>query len=226
MKIVAGLFLALTCLVQPALAEDRFPPLVLEKMTPEQRVVADSILTGPRASLVGPFNAWLRSPSLADRLQQVGKYIRFENSLPARLSEFAILITARTWTAQFEWYAHHPLAMKGGLDPKIADQLALGKRPVGMKDDEAVVYDFVTELYRTRTVTEATFQNANKALGEQGVVDLIATCGYYDIVSMTLNVAKVPVPTDSPIPQLPILKDEPAGPPAGGAQKASKASKK
>src|SRR4029079_15617026 len=128
-------------------------------------------LSGPRAGNTspeavdrvlrgGPFNAWLRSPELGDRLQKVGEYIRYQTSLPLRLNEFAILITAREWTSQYEWYAHHPLAMKAGLDPKIAEELALGKRPSEMKEDEAAVYDFCIQLHRTRKVDDATFKRA------------------------------------------------------------------
>ena len=125
--------LAVLCLVNAtaAPAAERFAPLDPDRMTPEQKKVADDIVSGPRKSLSGPFNAWLRSPQLADRLQRVGEYLRFHSSVPARLNEFAILITARQWTAQYEWYAHYPLAIKAGLDPRIATELATGKRPEG-----------------------------------------------------------------------------------------------
>ena len=178
----------------PAQATDRFPQLDPDRLTAEQRRVADAILSGPRGALVGPFNAWLRSPDLADRLQKVGEYLRFGSSLPRRLNEFANLITAREWDAQFEWFAHHRMAMEAGLDPAVAQDLAAGRRPADMRDDEAVVYDFATQLRRDRRVSDATFRSAVDMLGEQGVVDLIAVTGYYDLVSMTLNVAQVPVP--------------------------------
>ena len=97
----------------------------------------------------------MRSPDLGNRLQNVGAYIRYKTSLPLRLNEFAILITAREWTSQYEWYAHYPLALKAGLDAKLADELALGKRPSAMKEDEAAVYDFCTQLHRTRNVDDA-----------------------------------------------------------------------
>ena len=175
-------------------AGPRFPTLAPEAMTPEQTEAAEAIMSGPRKSLGGPFNAWLRSPALADRLQRVGAYLRFETSLPHRLNEFAILITARHWGAQFEWYAHHRLALQAGLDPAVATDLAEGRRPAGMKADETAVYDFCTELRRDRQVSDAAFAAAKAALGEQGVVELIAVSGYYDLVSMTLNVAQVPLP--------------------------------
>jgi 4-carboxymuconolactone decarboxylase len=175
-------------------AAERFTPLDPDKMTPEQKKVADDILSGPRKSLSGPFSAWLRSPQLADRLQRVGDYLRFHSSVPARLNEFAILITARQWTAQYEWYAHYPLALKAGLDPRIAAELAAGKRPDNMADDEALVYDFCLALHRGQTISDKLFDAAVAKLGEQGVVDLIAVNGYYDLVAMTLNAANVQVP--------------------------------
>ena len=194
---------------------ERFPILQPEQMTAEQKKVLDAILSGPRAANYGPegvarvlrggpFNAWLRSPELGDRLQKVGEYIRFNSSLPLRLNEFAILITAREWTSQYEWYAHHPLAMKAGLDPRIAEELALGKRPSGMKDDEAAVYEFCTQLHRNKKVDDAAFNRALALFGEKGVVDLIGVSGYYTAVSMTLNVAEVPVPAGTPLPLKPL----------------------
>jgi 4-carboxymuconolactone decarboxylase len=196
--VLAGL--ASVLLALPGYAQDRMAPIPVEKMTPEQKKVADAIMTGPRKSLGGPFNAWLRSPELADRLQQVGEYIRFKTSLDHRLNEFAILITAQHWGSQYEWYAHHPLAMKAGLDPKIAAELAEGKRPSSMKDDEAVVYEFSTQLHDKHNVDEATYKAAVAKLGEQGVMDLIALNGYYDLVSMTLNVAQVRPPESEKVP--------------------------
>jgi 4-carboxymuconolactone decarboxylase len=194
MKVAIGIAVGLLLAGTQARAADRFPQLTPENMTPEQRKVAETIMSGPRKNLNGPFNAWLRSPELGDRLQKVGEYIRFHSSLPARLNEFAILIAAREWTAQYEWFAHYPLAVKAGLDPKVASDLAVGRRPAGMQDDEKIIYDFCTELRRKRKVSDSTFNAAVGKFGEQGVVDLIGVSGYYDVVSMTLNVAQVQLP--------------------------------
>jgi 4-carboxymuconolactone decarboxylase len=181
----------------------RFPPLSPEEMTPEQRKAADAIASGPRRGLRGPFQAWLRSPELADRLQKVGEFVRFSSSVPAKLNELAILITARAWDAQFEWWAHRRLALEAGLDPSIADDIAAGRRPAVLTPDEAVVYDFCTELRRDRRVSDKTFAAAKALLGERGVVELVGVSGYYDAVSMTLNVAEVPIPDDAaPLPPL------------------------
>jgi 4-carboxymuconolactone decarboxylase len=172
----------------------RYPPLSLDEMTPAQREVAEAISSGPRGGLRGPFQAWLRSPEIAQRLQKVGEYLRFSSSVPRRLNELAILITARHWDAQYEWFAHHRLAMEAGLDPAVAADIAEGRRPAAMQADEAVVYDFCTELRGTRHISDATLARAQALLGEAGVIDLIAVSGYYDVVSMTLNVAEVPLP--------------------------------
>ena len=195
-----GWILAGVLMSTAANAAERFPVLAPEAMTPAQKAVADKIVSGPRKSLGGPFNAWLRSPALADRLQQVGEHIRFSSSVPRKLNEFAILITARAWNAKYEWYAHYPLALAAGLEPAVAADLAQGIRPRGMTPDEAEVYAFCTELRRDKSVSDATFAAVQKRLGDQGVVDLIAVNGYYDLVSMTLNVAQVETPPDGALP--------------------------
>ncbi len=206
MKSSLALALAFAGIVSSAQAGDRFPVLAPEQLSPEQAKLLQALLAGPRGGGAtgpeavnrimtgGPFNAWMRSPDLGERLQKVGEYIRFDTSLPLRLNEFAILITARHWTSQYEWYAHLPLAIKAGLDPKIAEQLALNKRPAGMKDDEAAVYDFCTQLHRTKKVGDAAYKRAVTLFGEKGAMDLIGVSGYYTAVSMTLNVAEVGVP--------------------------------
>lgn len=182
---------------------ERLPALDSAGMSAQQRRVAEAILSGPRGSMEGPFSAWLRSPTLADLLQRVGAYLRFETPLPPRVKEFAILVTAREWDCQFEWYAHHRLALEAGLEPQVAADLAAGRRPAGMQEDERIVYDFATELRRDRNVSDEVYRAAVAAFGEQGVVDLIALNGYYDLVSMTLNVAGVRVPEgDPPLPPL------------------------
>ncbi|MGE5095053.1 MAG: carboxymuconolactone decarboxylase family protein [Betaproteobacteria bacterium] len=184
----------------------RFALTPLAEMTPEQLAVARAIMTGPRAavgspaaapgatSLSSPFNVWNRRPELANNLQKVGEYIRFRSSLPARLNEFAILIVARKWRAQYEWFAHHRLAMQGGLDPSVAEDLRQGRVPANMKEDERIVYDFTNELHDRHGVDDATYKRAVEAFGEQGVADLIAVNGYYVLVSMTLNVDRTPIP--------------------------------
>jgi 4-carboxymuconolactone decarboxylase len=183
-----------------ALTGERMAEIPLDKMTPAQRAVADAIASGPRKAIRGPFNAWLRSPELADRLQKVGEYLRFNTSLDKRVNEMAILMTAQAWGAQYEWYAHAPLAIKAGLDPSIVAAIGAGRKPENMKYDEAIVWEFTTQLRRDHGVNDEIYAKALEKFGEQGIVDLIAVNGYYDTVSMTLNVARVAPPAEAEMP--------------------------
>ena len=207
--------LALGISTTMAQAQNRFPVIQPEQMNAEQKKLFDAIVSGPRAQNYGgeaakrvlsggPFNAWMRSPEFGYRIQAVGEHIRFKSSIPKHLNELAILITAREWTSQYEWYAHHALAMKAGLDPKIAEAIAAGKRPDTMKDDEAAIYDFCIQLHRNKKVDDVAFNRVKALFGEQGVIDLVGVSGYYVAVSMTLNVAEVPVPDGKPLPLKPL----------------------
>ena len=179
---------------------NRFKPLTYSDLTPEQKSLVDHILSGERATLNGPFNVFLRSPELGDLAQQLGAQVRFHSSLPPRLNEFAILITGRFWNSQYEWYAHRSYALTAGLSPEIIQALAAGKRP-HMQKDEEVVYNFCTEILNTKQVTDATFQAAKDQFGERGIVDLLGVIGYYDLVAMSLNVDRYPLP-DNVKPEL------------------------
>ena len=183
-----------------ALTSERMPEIPLEKMTAAQRGIAEAIMTGPRGRMSGPFNAWLRSPELADRLQKVGEYVRFNTSLDKRINEMAILMTAQAWGAQYEWHAHAPLALKAGLDPAVIAAIGAGRKPDNMKDDEVIVWEFTTQLRRDHSVDDPTYAKALEKFGEMGIVDLIAVNGYYDLISMTLNVAHVNAPANAELP--------------------------
>src|SRR5438034_943828 len=178
-----------------AMSEPRFTTLTPETMTTDQKRVADAIQSGPRgAGLRGPFNALLRSPELCDLVQRLGAFVRFGTSIPQRLNEMAIIMAGRKWAAQYEFYAHRRLALEAGLSPAIADAIAANQRPASMAKDEETVYDFVSDLLATGSVSDRTFQRVKDAFGERGVVDLVSAVGYYSLVSMTLNVAQVPLP--------------------------------
>ncbi len=185
-------------------ADERFSELRLDQLTPEQQQMAVVLKTPPRNSELngGPFNAYARSPGLGLLLLQVSDYVRFNSSLPPRLSEFAIMIAARQWSQPYEWRAHYPLAIKGGLDRQILVDLGAGRRPQGMKEDETALYDFCTELYRDKNVNDATFKAALAKFGERGIMDLIGIIGYYDIASMALIVQKA---TAKPVEEAPLL---------------------
>lgn len=177
-----------------AAAQDRMPPIPADKMTDVQKKVAAELVAGPRGALVGPFIPLLRSPDFMNRLQKVGEYIRYQNSLGHKLTEFTILMTSRRWTQEFEWDSHYDLALKAGVEPEILAAVRDGRRPVGMSADEEIVYDFCSELELNQSVTDATYARALKSFGEQGVIDLTGTVGYYTALAMILNVARTPLP--------------------------------
>lgn len=172
----------------------RMPEIPESKLTAEQRSAIAEIVSGPRGSLVGPFIPLLRSPDFMGRLQRTGEYLRFNSAFETRLSELAILITARAWSQNFEWHHHRPIAEKAGLKTTIVDAIAEGRRPDGMATDEAAIYDFLDELCRTRTVSAPTYQRTVAAFGERGVIDLIGIHGYYSLLAMVLNVTQAPLP--------------------------------
>jgi 4-carboxymuconolactone decarboxylase len=173
---------------------DRFKPLTYSELTPEQKTLVEHLLSGERGTTTGPFNVLLRSPEMGDAAQKLGSYIRFHTTVPIKLNEFAILITARALNVQYEWAAHHKNALAAGLSPAIIDAVATGKKPAGMQPDEAIVYNFSSELVNTHQVSDATYHAAVEKFGERTVVDLIATIGYYHFVSMMLNVDRYPMP--------------------------------
>jgi 4-carboxymuconolactone decarboxylase len=186
----------------------RFKPLTENTMSETQLKAARELASGPRGhwNPGGPNALLLRSPDLMSRTQKVGEYLRYSSALPTRLNEFAILVTARQWNAQVEWIAHHPLALKAGLDPAVAADLLQGKRPDAMRDDEAAVYQFCKELHETKQVSDATFKAVADLFGERGVIDLIGLTGYYTMLAMVLNVAQQPLP-DGASPPLPVLQE-------------------
>jgi 4-carboxymuconolactone decarboxylase len=179
---------------------DRFKPLTWDVLTPEQRTMATDLLSGTRGALNGPFNALLRSPEMGNLAQKLGEYLRFRTSVPQRLNEMAILLTAKWWSSQYEWSAHKTLALQAGLNPAVIDDIQAGRLPGGMQADEAAIYAFSTELRERRRVSDATFQAAVSLLSEKGVMDLVALMAYYDLVSMVLNVDRYPLPDGGPLP--------------------------
>lgn len=178
----------------------RLDPLDLNNLSPEQKAVADAIVSGPRGGLRGPFEAWLRAPDLAQRAQMLGEYCRFGTSLPRDLSELAILITGKHWRAQFEFWAHARLAREAGLDEEIIEAVRTGARPPFGSTKQEALYDFVTEYLRTNRASDATYARVLAEFGERGVVEIIGVVGYYGLVSMTFNVFEVTLPPGEPDP--------------------------
>lgn len=182
---------------------DRMPEIPPDKMTDAQKRAAAELISGPRGAVFGPFVPLLRSPELMSLAQKLGEYLRFNSALPAKLSEMVMLLISREWTQQFEWQIHHQLALKAGLNPEIVAAIAQGRRPASMAEDEEIVHDFCTELYRNRSVSDATYDRAVARFGEQGVIDMLGVNGYYTMLAMVMNVARTPVPEGKPEPLAP-----------------------
>jgi len=187
------------------LPEERLPLPSLEALTEAQRAAANDLIAGPRKGVKGPFIPLLRSPELMARLQKVGEYLRFQSSLAPRISEFATLCVARSWSQQFEWIVHVPLALKAGTSKETIDAIREGRRPTSMSLAEAAVYDFIAELLNTKGVAQATYDAVFGELGDQGLIDLVGVVGYFTSVCMILNVAHTPPESGNDVDLLPSL---------------------
>jgi len=173
---------------------DRMPPIPADKWTDAQKKSAEEITSGPRKELVGPFIPLLRSPEYMSRLQKVGEYLRYKTNLGSNISEFIILLIARNWTQQFEWYSHESLALKAGIKPETLKAIAEGRRPAAMTPDEEMVYDYVAELLLHQSVSDPAYARVVARFGEQGVIDITGLCGYYTSLGMLMNVTRSPLP--------------------------------
>jgi 4-carboxymuconolactone decarboxylase len=183
-----------SCFAAPARAQDRMPPIPPDTLTDAQRKAIAEFKTARSADVSGPFIPLLRSPEVMTRARAMGDYLRFRSSLPPRLSEFIILITARRWTQQYEWNAHQPLALQGGVKADVVKAIAEGRRPEHMAADEEAVYTLIEEVDRNRSVSDATYASAVAAVGEQGVVDTLGLVGYYTTLALVMNTARTPLP--------------------------------
>jgi 4-carboxymuconolactone decarboxylase len=191
----AGGWFAATMFTSPATGkEPRFPQLTMDQLNEGQKPLGEQIMKVSSVGLGGPYNPMIRSPVLGQRLYDLFYYLRWQTSVPTKLNEFAILIIGRQWTSQVEWFAHAPLAAKAGLSADIIADLKEGKRPSKMAEDEAVVYDFVTELTTTKKVADDTYARAKKVFNDQQIVDLTAVSGNYVMVAMLLAMAEETVP--------------------------------
>ncbi|CAD6553822.1 hypothetical protein LMG28727_05593 [Paraburkholderia kirstenboschensis] len=165
----------------------RLPDFQIATASDEQKAVLQDILSGPRGNLNGPFLGWIFSPELAQNAQKLGAFCRYNTGLPLRLSELAILVTAARWRSQAEWHIHHPIALDAGLPADLAEALRTGQTPIFADADDKVVFDFATELYDMKRVSDATYDAAVARFGHTVVVNLVGLLGYYALVAMTLN---------------------------------------
>jgi 4-carboxymuconolactone decarboxylase len=176
---------------------ERLGPIPPEQMNPAQRAVAQAIIEGPRGALYGPFVALLRSPELMEHAQRMGEYLRYRSAVGTRLSELAILVTAREWNQQVEWAIHEPIARQVGITDDVIRAIARRERPKAMLVDEEVVYDFCLELQRDKRVSDRVYKDAVALFGEQGAVDLMGLNGYYTLLAMVMNAAQTEAPPSS-----------------------------
>ena len=194
-------WLAATTFAQPATSkEPRFPQLTMDQLNAQQKPLGEQVMKVSSVGLAGPYNPMKRSPVLGQKLFDLYHYLRWETSVPAKLNEFAIIIIGRQWRSQVEWYAHAPLAAKAGLSQSIIAELKANKRPSGMAEDEAVTYDFVTELTTTQKVSDETFARAKKVFNDQQIVDLTSVAGNYIAVAMLLAMAEESTPPGKEAP--------------------------
>ena len=186
------------------MTDDRLPPLPQSRWSAAQRMCAQEIIDGPRGAVIEPFIALLRSPELCTHAQRMGEYLRYRSAIGLRLSELAILVTARHWSQPVEWAIHAPIARREGIDAAAVLAIGLGQSPVLVRPDERVVYDFSTQSLADKNVDDATWAAAQSELGDQGVVDLLGIIGYYTMLSVVMNGARTPAPTNTtmPLPRL------------------------
>jgi 4-carboxymuconolactone decarboxylase len=192
---------AATMFAQPATSkEPRFPQLTMDQLDAKQKPLGEQVMKVSSVGLAGPYNPMMRSPVLGQKLFDLFAYLRWDTSVPVKLNEFAIIIVGRQWRSQVEWFAHAPLAQKAGLSPDIIADLKANKRPAKMAEDEATVYDFVTELTSTHKVSDATYARAKKIFNDQQIVDLTAVAGNYVMVAMLLAMAEESTPPGKEAP--------------------------
>lgn len=191
-------------LCQSARAETRLPTIPPNAYSPEQKAAADEFLTARKVPVFGPFEALMYSPEVMTLARSMGDYLRYKSKIGTTLSELVILVVAREWTQDYEWYVHAPIASKAGIKAEIVDAIREGRRPPAMSADEEIVYDFTIELLRNKRVSDATFARAEQRFGKPGVVDLNGVAGYYTFLAMQLNAARYPLPADGkPLPRWP-----------------------
>ena len=172
----------------------RYREITTADMTPAQRHVHDLIIAGRRGRFGGPFQLLIRAPEICEHASQLGEHLRWGTSMPDRLSELAIITTARFWRAQHEWYAHAPLAEKGGIPHAAVEAIRRGETPSFEQKDEALVHRICTELFTTQRLSDVSFADAIGTLGEQGLVEVIAIVGYYTLIGNVLNAFQVSLP--------------------------------
>lgn len=178
------------------MAQDRMPRIAPENYTPEQKKAAEEFLAARKVPVFGPFEPLMHSPELMNISRSMGDYLRYKPAIGVTLSELIILITAREWSQDYEWYVHAPIALKQGIKPEVVAAIADGRRPEGLSEDEQICYDFSMELHRNKRVSDVTYERAVKRFGEKGVMDIVGINGYYTFLAMAMNTSRMALPAD------------------------------
>ncbi len=194
----------IAAMAAPGAAQDRMPPIPADRLTDAQKKAVEEFKAARAVDISGPFVPLLRSPEVMSRARAMGDYLRFKSSLPPRLSEFVILLTARHWTQQYEWHAHMPLALQGGLKDETVAAIAAGRRPAAMAADEDAIYQLWDEVQRNQGASDATYANARDKIGEQGIIDVLGITGYYTTLAMVMNTTRTPLPAGVTPPLAPL----------------------
>jgi 4-carboxymuconolactone decarboxylase len=202
--VVVGMLIGLTNPTS-VIAQNRMPPIPADRLTPQQQQAIAEFRGARNAELTGPFIPLLRSPEVMMRARAMGDYLRYKSKLEPRHSEFVILMAARSWSQQYEWAVHHPIALKAGVSVETATAIAERRRPASMTPEETALFEFCDELIRTQQVGDAAYAKLVAAFGEDGVIDTVGIVGYYTMLAMVLNTARTPAPANG-APPLPPLK--------------------
>lgn len=198
MRRAIALFTLILLQAAPALAQQRLETIPPAQYDEEQKKAAEEFLAARKTPVFGPFQPMMHSPQVMSLARATGDYLRYHSAIGNTLSELAILVTAREWSQDYEWFVHYPIALKAGIAKEVADAIGDGRRPAGMSADEEMVFDFATELQRTRRVSDATYARVEQRFGKKGAVDLTGICGYYTFLAMQLNMARYQFTGDGP----------------------------
>ena len=189
---------AIAAIAAPAIAEDRLPIIPPDRYTADQKQAAADFEAARKKPVFGPFEPLMHSPQVMTLARSMGDYLRYNSAIGNTLSELVILVTAREWAQDYEWYVHYPIALKAGIRKEVADAIHEGRRPEGMSEDEEAVYEFARELIHNKRVSDASFQRVEKKFGKKGAVDLTGIVGYYTFLAMQMNMAQYKAPADGP----------------------------
>lgn len=194
LKFIWPILFSVLALSSGVFAQTRLPEIPVDQYTAEQIKAAQEFEAARKKAPWGPFAMLIYSPELMNNARAMGDYLRYNSAFDSALSEFAILITAREWSQDYEWSVHYPIAIKAGLKSEIAQALKEGRRPEGMSEEQTIVYDFTIELQRYKQVSDVTFAKTEKRFGKKGAIDLAGIAGYYTFLAMEMNMARRPAP--------------------------------